>query len=61
MWSQRDLETSITSLCRDLNDHVEMVEKTTNSDMHDIKKQVSHARYELMTVAKKIETKIDKG
>jgi hypothetical protein len=59
LWSQRDLETSIEGLCRDLDDHLEFVELSKGVDIHGFKKQAAHIRYELMTIAKKIETKIN--
>lgn len=59
LWSQRDLETSIEDLCRDLDDHLEFVELSNGVDVHGLKKQAAHIRYELMTIAKKIETKIN--
>lgn len=58
MWSQRDLETSIQSLCEDISEHIEFVELSGNIDMHEIKKDAAHIRYELMSIAKKIELKI---
>lgn len=59
LWSQRDLETSIEDLCRDLDDHLEFVKLSKGVDIHGLKKQAAHIRYELMTIAKKIETKIN--
>jgi archaellum component FlaC len=55
MWSQKDLETSIQSLLIDLEDHLKFIESSKDSDLHGIKKQVGHIRYELNSVAKKIE------
>ena len=59
MWSQRDLETSIQSLCKDINEHIEFVELSGNVELAKIKKDALHIRYELMAIAKKIESKIE--
>ncbi len=59
LWSQRDLETSIEDLCRDLDDHLEFVKLSKGVTIPGLKKQAAHIRYELMTIAKKIETKIN--
>lgn len=58
MWSQRDLETSIESICTDITDHIEFLEQSKTIKLDDLRKQATHIRYEMMTLAKKIETKI---
>ena len=59
MWSQRDLETSISSLVSDIRDHIKLVKDSTGDPCEDIEKLCAHVRYDLMTLAKRIESKIE--
>jgi len=60
MWSQRDVELGVQNLISDLKDHAKLIRDTSGEEQDEIDKLIAHVRYDLMTLAKKMEVAIEK-
>jgi hypothetical protein len=60
MWSQRDVELGVQNLISDLKDHAKLISDTSGEEQDEIDKLIAHVRYDLMTLAKKMEVAIEK-
>jgi len=60
MWSQRDVELGVQNLISDLKDHAKLISDTSGEQQDEIEKLIAHVRYDLMTLAKKMEVAIEK-
>ncbi len=60
MWSQRDVELGVQNLISDLKDHAKLIRDTSGEQQDELEKLIAHVRYDLMTLAKKMEVAIEK-
>lgn len=60
MWSQRDVELGVQNLISDLKDHSKLIRDTSGEQQDELEKLIAHVRYDLMTLAKKMEVAIEK-